>query len=50
MLFQIILNIKEIEITHLLKEEDLDVLFLTEVDSRSLQDEKDYNIQGYKNH
>ena len=39
---------KEQEIIHLLKVEKLDILFLTEVDSRSLQEECEYNIQGFK--
>ena len=38
---------REIEITNLLSESDLDVLFLTETDVR-IESENDFTIAGYK--
>ena len=38
---------RETEITNLLKNEDLDILFLTETDNQNIKDEDSYKIQGY---
>ena len=39
---------REIELIDLLKSENVDVIFLTETDTKSLSKEEDYCIQGYK--
>ena len=39
---------REHELTQLLKDESIDILFLTETDTRLLEIEKDYSINGFK--
>ena len=39
---------KELEIRNILREEMLNILFLTETDTMAISDPKDYQIEGYK--
>ena len=39
---------RELELRKLLKTEKIDIMFLTETDSRHLTKETDYTLEGYK--
>ena len=38
---------RELELKNLLKEEDIDIMFLTEVDTRAITTKNDYQVEGY---
>ena len=42
------LIVRELELTDMLKNENIDVIFLTETDTKAIQKEDGYQIQGYK--
>ena len=42
------LIVRELELKNMLEEEKIDVIFITETDTRDLENENSYQVEGYK--